>query len=157
MLLSETRQTSLIIRMPFFSLRELSKTYKTSSGSATGSDGITYPIISHLGLAGELAFLELVHESWQASTLPQNWEKANIILNPQPKEPGRYCTISLLGCLAKTAKRMVLNWLRWKLGPRNEHLHGFMRGMRKSHSIATFVRTICTALSVVVFLDLEVF
>nr|XP_027215961.1 uncharacterized protein LOC113808688 [Penaeus vannamei] len=34
------------------------------SGSAPDSDGISYPIISHLGLAGELAFLQLINKPW---------------------------------------------------------------------------------------------
>ena len=99
-----------------FSLRELRKSYKSSSGSAPGSDGISHPIISHLGLAGELAFLQVINKSWQTATVPQSWKQATIVPIPKPKEPGKYRPISLLSCLSKTAE-MVLNRLRWKTGP----------------------------------------
>ncbi|XP_069995870.1 uncharacterized protein [Penaeus vannamei] len=93
-----------------FSLRELRNTYKTSSGSAPGSDGISHPIISHLGFARELAFLQLINKSWQTATLPQSWKQAIIVPIPKPKEPGKYRPISLLSCLGKTAE-MVVNRL----------------------------------------------
>ena len=138
-----------------FSLRELRKSYKSSSGSAPGSDGISHPIISHLGLAGELAFLQVINKSWQTATVPQSWKQATIVPIPKPKEPGKYRPISLLSCLGKTAEKMVLNRLRWKTGPPHEHLHGFTRGKSTAHSISTLLSTICTSPAVVVFLDLE--
>ena len=138
-----------------FSLRELRDAHKASCNSAPGDDGISYPIISRLGLVGELAFLQLINKSWETSTLPQSWKRATIVPIPKPKEPGKYRPISLLSCLAKTAERMVLNRLQWKMGAPHEHLHGFTRGMSTAHSIATLLSTINTGASVAVFLDLE--
>ena len=138
-----------------FTLRELRRTYKNSSSSAPGSDGIVYPIISHLGLQGELALLQLINRSWETSTLPRSWKQADIVPIPKPKEPGRYRPISLLSCLGKTAERMVLNRLQWILGPPPELLHGFTKGMSTTHSIANLLLTISTYSSVVIFLDLE--
>ena len=138
-----------------FSLRELRKAYKFSSNTAPGCDGITYPIISRLGREGELALLQLINKSWESSSLPQSWKRATIVPIPKPKEPGNYRPISLLSCLAKTAERMVLNRLLWKMGPPHEHLHGFTRGMSTAHSIATLLSTVSTTSAVVIFLDLE--
>ncbi|XP_027218621.1 uncharacterized protein [Penaeus vannamei] len=111
-----------------------------------GSDGISYPIISHLGFAGELAFLQLINKSWYTATLFQSMGK--IIIVPIPK-PGKYQPIFLPSCLGKTAERM-------KNGTPHEHLHGFTRGMSTTHSITILLSTIYTTTSVVVFLDLEI-
>ena len=138
-----------------FSLRELTSSFQKSSRSAPGSDGILYPIISHLGLQGELALLRLINVSWSASTLPRSWKQADIVPIPKPREPGKYRPISLLSCLGKTAERMVLNRLQWVLGHPHENLHGFTRGMSTSHSIATLLSTVSCVSSVVIFLDLE--
>lgn len=81
LLLVETKQPSLITQMPS-SLREARKTYKCSSGSVPGSDEISFPIISQLGLADELAFLQTINKFWQMFTLPQSRNRADIISIP---------------------------------------------------------------------------
>ena len=138
-----------------FTLKELRRTYKSHSRSAPGPDGISYPIISKLGPTGERVLLRLINLTWEKSRIPSGWKKTEITPIPKPKDPGKFRPISLLSCLSKTAERMVLNRLQWKLGPPPENLHGFTKGMSTAHSISTLLATINASPSVVIFLDLE--
>ena len=138
-----------------FTVEELKKTRKTSSDTAPGSDLITHSIISNLGPAGELAFLRIINASWKSSKLPSSWKRADIVPIPKPKEKGKYRPISLLSCLGKTAERMVLNRLLWKLGTLHEDIHAFTKGMSTAHSLATLLSIVSKTSAVVVFLDLE--
>ncbi|XP_069997607.1 uncharacterized protein [Penaeus vannamei] len=81
--------------------------------------------------------------------LPKSWKKAIIVPIPKPKELNRYRSFFY------SAVWMVLNRLRWKMGPPHEHLYGFTRDMSTVHSIATLLSTIYTTPYVVVFLDLK--
>lgn len=109
----------------------------------------------NLGPAGESALLALVNASWTSGRLPAPWKNAIVHLIPKPKELGKTRPISLLSCIAKTAERMVLFRLKWKVGALHPNLYGFTEKKSAADSIASLLALINDQPAVVVFLDLE--
>ncbi|XP_076043615.1 uncharacterized protein LOC143026730 [Oratosquilla oratoria] len=138
-----------------FTLGELMATRRPDKDTASGEGGVTYSILAHLGPAGDEAFLRVINGSWRTGRLPTAWKTATIVLIPKPKEPGAYRPISLVSCMGKTAERMVLNRLLWKLGPLHEHIYAYRKGTGTAHSIATLLATVSSEPSIAIFLDLE--
>lgn len=127
-----------------FSLGELSKTQKQFSLSLR----LWWDLLTHF----------FPPRVWQVSLHSCNSSTSlgNFYFTPELEEElGRYHLISLLSCLGKTGKRMLLNRLQWELGSLHEHLHGFARIMNTIHCIATLLRTRKTFTSMVSLLDLE--
>ncbi|XP_076062460.1 uncharacterized protein LOC143037793 [Oratosquilla oratoria] len=104
-----------------FTLGELMAARRPDKDTAPGEDGVTYSMLAHLGPAGDEAFFRVINASWRAWRLPTAWKTATIVSIPKSKEPGAYRPISLVSCIGKTAERIVLNRLLWKLGPLHCH------------------------------------
>ena len=138
-----------------FTQSELTRAKRRSRDTAPGEDGITYTMLRNMGQAGESAFLALLNASWRVGRLPPQWKSAIVHPIPKPKEPEKTRPISLLSCVAKTAERMVLNRLNWKVGPPHRNVYGFAEGKSAPDSIASLLATINNQKAIVVFLDLE--
>ncbi|XP_076052657.1 uncharacterized protein LOC143032075 [Oratosquilla oratoria] len=138
-----------------FTIHELQASRKRSSDTAPGSDLVTYSMVAHLGDAGEEALLQVVNSSWSCGRLPSNWKRADIVPIPKPREPGKYRPISLTSCLGKTMEKMVLQRLLWKLGPPQENLYGFTKGVGTAQCITTLLSHVEQRHAMVVFFDLE--
>ncbi|KAG7165507.1 RNA-directed DNA polymerase from mobile element jockey-like 37, partial [Homarus americanus] len=110
-----------------FTIDEIRRARKTSKDIAPGSDGITYSLLSNAGLAGELALIIVINASWSAGKLPSAWKRANIVPIPKPNDPPNFRPISLTACIGKTAERMVLTRLLWKIGPLHHNIFGFTK------------------------------
>lgn len=100
---------------------------------------------------GWRAFLQLINKFWEFLPFPRAGRGLTEFPSKSHRSQGGIAYLSL----GKTAQKMVLNLLQWKLGSPREHLHGFTRGMSTAYSIATLLSTISTVPCVVVFLDLE--
>lgn len=138
-----------------FTLQELKAAMKKSKDTAPGHDHLTYSMVAHLGMAGEVALLRIINTSWQQGQLPDMWKKADIIPISKRSDPTSHRPISLLSVLCKTYERQVLTRLRYKLGTPHENLHGFTKGRSTQHSIGTLLSLVHGNNAVVVFLDLE--
>ena len=138
-----------------FTLAELMRAEKRGKDTVPGEDGATYTMLRSMGLAGKSAFLSLINASRKAGRLSSRWKTAVIHPIPKPKDPGKMRPISLLSCTAKTAERMVLNRLKWKLGAPHQNISGFTEGRSTADSIASLLAKVNNQSAVVVFLDLE--
>ena len=138
-----------------FTHAELMRAEKRGKDTSPGEDGATYTMLRRMGPAGKSAFLSLLNASWIEGRLPSRWKTAIIHPIPKPKDPGKMRPISLLSCTAKTAERMVLNRLKWKLGAPHQNVSGFTERRSTTDSIASLLATVNNQPAVVVFLDLE--
>ena len=138
-----------------FTLTELRRAHRRGRDTAPGEDGAPYSMLRNMGPDGDNALLSLVNASWMAGRLPTRWKTAVIHPIPKPKDPGKTRPISLICTTAKTAERMVLNRLKWKLGHPHRNLYGFTEGKSTADSIASLLCTVKAQPAVVVFLDLE--
>ena len=138
-----------------FTLTELRKAKNKGRDTAPGEDGTTYTMLRSAGRAGEDALLALVNASWMVGRLPARWKEALIHPIPKPREPEKTRPISLLSCTAKTAERMVLNRLKWKVGEPHHNIYGFTNGRSTADSIASLLASINDRPAIVIFLDLE--
>ncbi|XP_076042108.1 uncharacterized protein LOC143026006 [Oratosquilla oratoria] len=138
-----------------FTPQELEQAKRRGRDTAAGADGVTYSMIAHAGPAGDAALLATVNESWMAGCLPPSWKEADIQPIPKPREPTKLRPISLLSCTAKTAERVVLARLQWRVGPLHPHIFGYTRGRSTADSILTLLNQVNHRPAIVVFLDLE--
>ena len=84
---------------------------------------------SHRASGDAALLLAMINASWAARRLPPAWKEADIQPIPKPREPTKLRPISLLSCTAKTAERMVLARLQWRVGPLHPHVFGYTRGV----------------------------
>ena len=138
-----------------FTTQELEGTRRGGRDTAPGADGVTYSMLAHAGPAGDAALLSLLNASWLAGRLPPAWKEADIQPIPKPREPSKLRPISLTSCAAKSAERMVLSRLQWRVGALHPHVFGFTRGLSTADSIITFLTRVNHRPAVAVFLDLE--
>ncbi|XP_076041976.1 uncharacterized protein LOC143025848 [Oratosquilla oratoria] len=138
-----------------FTPQELEQAKRRGRDTAAGADGVTYSMMAHAGPAGDAALLATVNESWMAGCLPPSWKEADIQPIPKPREPTKLRPISLLSCTAKTAERMVLARLQWRVGPLHPHIFGYTRGRSTADIILTLLNQVNHRPAIVVFLDLE--
>ena len=98
---------------PFSSL-ELSTAISQLSTSS-GSDQITYPLLTHLPQSALHFLLYIFNLSWSTHTFPSTWKQSTIIPILKPGKsshsPSSYRTISLTSCTSKLFERMVLGRL----------------------------------------------
>ncbi|XP_076059543.1 uncharacterized protein LOC143036180 [Oratosquilla oratoria] len=71
------------------------------------------------------------------------------------KEANSYKPISLLSCIEKTVEKMVLNRLKWKVGPLHPQLYAYRGMARTTECIMDFLGFINGKKAIIVFLDLE--
>ena len=128
---------------------------RKTKDTAPGADGVTYSMLAHAGPAGEAALMALINCSWLTGRLPAAWKAADIQPIPKPREPDKPRPISLTSCTAKTAERMVLSRLQWRLGRLHPHVFGFTRGVGTADSVMALLSLVDNRPAVVVFLDLE--
>ncbi|XP_076047611.1 uncharacterized protein LOC143029087 [Oratosquilla oratoria] len=138
-----------------FTIGELMAAPRPDKDTASGEDGVTYSMLAHLRPAGDEAFLRVINASSRTGRLPTAWKTATIVPIPRPKEPGAYRPISLVSRMGKTAERMVLNRLLWKLDPLHGHIYAYRKGTGTAHSIATLLAAVSSEPSIAIFLDLE--
>ncbi|XP_050709221.1 uncharacterized protein LOC126994012 [Eriocheir sinensis] len=150
----EACETADLTDQPF-SLQELDRAQKRGRDTAAGADGVVYSMLAHAGPAGEAALLSLLNASWLAGRLPPAWKEADIQPIPKPREPGKLRPISLTSCTAKTAERMVLSRLQWRVGNLHPHVFGYTRRVSTADSIITLLTQANHRPTLVVFLDLE--
>ncbi|XP_076044815.1 uncharacterized protein LOC143027414 [Oratosquilla oratoria] len=152
--IEEATKKAEVTDRPFIP-QELERAKRRGRDAAAGADGVTYSMIAHAGPAGDAALLATVNESWMAGCLPPSWKEADIQPIPKPREPTKLRPISLLSCTAKTAERMVLARLQWRVGPLRPHVFGYTRGRSTVDSILTLLNQVNHRPAIVVFLDLE--
>ena len=83
------------------------------------------------------------------------WKETNIQPIPKPREPTKLRPISLLSCTAKSAEKMVLAQLQWRVGPLHQHEFGFTRRMSTTDSFFPLRTQVNYCPTIVVFLNLE--
>ena len=138
-----------------YTQQELARAKRRGRDTAAGADGVLYSMLAHVGPAGDAALLAVLNASWAAGRLPPAWKEADIQPIPKPREPTKLRPISLLSCTAKTAERMVLARLRWRVGPLHPHVFGYTRGVSTADSLLTLLAQANHRPTVVIFLDLE--
>ena len=143
-----------ITDIPFTSMEFQAVTHK-GKDTAPGADRITYSMIFQSGPQGELAFLNLINHTWTLNVRPTKWNQADIQPIPKPKDPTNSRPISLLSCISKTAEKMVLNRLKWKVGPLNTNLFAYTEGVGTTENIVSILSTINNKPALVIFIDLE--
>ena len=140
-----------------FTYSELKRSLR-SENTAPGDDSVTHSVLKNASDAAHQAILDLINHSYHKSILPEDWKKANIIPIPKPHQLNSYRPISLTSCLSKLAERMILQRLRWKVGPLNPNVYGFTKGASTAHAFSTLLHLISFQQRhrpYVVFLDLE--
>ncbi|XP_076044675.1 uncharacterized protein LOC143027293 [Oratosquilla oratoria] len=138
-----------------FTPQELERAKRRGRDTAAGADGVTYSMIAHAGPAGDAALLATVNESWMARCLPPSWKEADIQPIPNPRESTKLRPISLLSCTTKTAERMVLARLQWRVRPLHPYVFGYTRSRSTVDSILMLLNQVNHRPAIVVFLDLE--
>ena len=142
-----------ITNLPFSS-QELHSTFKSKKDTAPGADSITYTMIKNMGDAGDKIFLTLTNHTYIRHTRPSSWGCADIQPIPK-KEAGSFRPISLLSCLEKTAEKMILERLKYQIGPLHPRLYAFRNGVGTTECIADVLSCINYKPAIAVFLDLE--
>ena len=138
-----------------FTLQELVRSRRRGRDTAPGTNGMTYSMLAHVVPAGDAALLSLFNASWLAGRLPPAWKEADIQPIPKTREPTKLRPISLTSCAAKTAERMVLSRLQWRVNALQPPVFGFTRGLSTADSIITLLTRVNHRPTVAVFLDLE--
>ena len=138
-----------------FTLRELRLCKHKGKDTAPGSDGITYSMIANMGEKGEELYLRLVNLTWVQRSRPRRWNEQDTQPIPKPKDPGNPRPISLISCLEKTAEKMVLRRMKWKVGELDPSLYAYREGLSTTQCITDILATINDRSAVVLFLDLE--
>ncbi|KAG0726597.1 LINE-1 retrotransposable element ORF2 protein [Chionoecetes opilio] len=134
---------------------ELRRVLKMSGDTSSGADRITYSMINNAASDGPSSVLTLFNASWEACKLPSKWKEATIIPIPKPKDLGGMRPIFLLSYMGKTMERIVLNRLRWAVGPLHQDLFGYRRGTETAECLSNLLcGTICGDIAAA-FLDFE--
>ena len=119
-----------------FTLNELKGAItRMKSKGAAGPDGISPPLIKHLGPRALNLLLRMCNISLSSGTVPQLWKNATIIpllkANKPPSELGSFRPISLTSCVGKVMERMLserIYNLAETQGWWSEHQAGFRKG-----------------------------
>ena len=138
-----------------YTIDELRSTYKKGKDTAPGADRITYTMISCLGQAGEEMFLNLINKTHLQRTRPEVWNKQDTQPIPKPKDPENPRPIALVSCMEKTAEKMVLKRLQYKVGPLHPHLYAYQEGVSTTECITDVLSFIDGKRAAVAFIDFE--
>ncbi|XP_076064444.1 uncharacterized protein LOC143038790 [Oratosquilla oratoria] len=101
------------------------------------------------------AILLLANRTLAQHARPRNWNTQDIVPIPKYKEANSYRPISLLSCIEKTVEKMVLNRLKWKVGPLHPQLYAYRGMVGTTECIMDFLSFVNGKKAIVVFLDLE--
>ena len=138
-----------------YTIQELHAVRHKGRDTAPGADRITYTMINNMGKSGEKAFLNLLNTTHTQHTRPKAWNQQDTQPIPKPKDKGSYRPIALLSCLEKTAEKMVLNRLKWKIGPLHPNLYAYTEKVGTTECITDVLSYINGCGSIAVFIDLE--
>ena len=138
-----------------YTLHELRLTYKTGKDTAPGEDRITYTMIACLGEAGESMNLKLINMTHVDRKRPTNWKRQDTQPIPKPKDPENPRPIALVSCIEKTAEKMVLKRLQYKIGPLDNHLYAYQEGVSTTECITDVLSYIDGKKALVAFIDYE--
>ena len=134
---------------------ELQAVHKVGKDTAPGADKITYTMIKYMGPAGETALLRIINKTHIEQTRPVTWNQQDTQPIPKPKDPQNPRPIALVSCLEKTAEKMVLNRLKYKVGPLHKHLYAYQEGIGTTECITDVLSFINGKEATVVFIDYE--
>ena len=138
-----------------YTLDELKSAYKKGKDTAPGADKITYTMVRMLGPAGDTALLRLINKSYTEQTRPTVWNKQDIQPVPKPRDPDNMRPIALSSCIEKTAERMALTRLQFKVGPLHPRLYAYRDGVGVTECIVDFLTFVDGKAAAVAFLDYE--
>ena len=108
-----------------------------------------------LGPAGDTALLRLINKSYTEQTRPTVCNKQDIQPVPKPRDPDNMRPIALSSCIEKTAERMVLMRLQFKVGPLHPRLYVYRDGVGVTECIVDFLTFVDGKAAAVAFLDYE--
>ena len=108
-----------------YTLGELKSAYKKGRDTAPGVDKITYTVVRMLGPAVDIALLRLINKSHTEQTRPRIWNEQDIQPVPKPRDPDSLRPIALSSCIEKTAEKMALTRLQFKIGPLHPRLYAY--------------------------------
>ncbi|XP_068224012.1 uncharacterized protein [Palaemon carinicauda] len=112
-------------------------------------------MIKHMGPAGETAFLRLLNKTHLEHTRPQAWRQQDTQPIPKPKDPSNPRLIALVSCIEKTGEKMVLNRIKYKIGPLHKQLYAYQEGLGTSECITEVLSCINQNKATIVFIDFE--
>ena len=138
-----------------YTIDELCKSFKRGKDTAPGHDKITYTMMRNLGPSGEEILLTLINKTHMEHVRPQVWNHQDTQPIPKPKDPQNPRPIALTSCLGKTVEKMVLDRLKYKVGPLHPHLYAYREGVGTTECITDVLSCINNKSAVVVFLDYE--
>ena len=138
-----------------YTQQELQAVKKVSRDTAPGADRITYTMIYNMGTVGDRIFLQLLNKTHTEHTRPKTWNQQDTQPIPKPKDPSNPRPIALVSCLEKTAEKMVLNRLKFKIGPLHKHLYAYQDGIGTTECITDVLSCINGRAATVAFLDFE--
>ena len=138
-----------------YTLQELRNSYKKGKDTAPGADRITYTMISSLGQAGENMLLELVNRTHTQRNRPETWNQQDTQPIPKPKDPENPRPIALVSCIEKTAEKMALKRLQYKVGPLHPHLYAYQEGVSTTECITDVLTYIDGRKAALAFIDFE--
>ena len=138
-----------------YTLDELKSAYKKGKDTAPGADKITYTMVRMLGPAGDTALLRLINKSYTEQTRPTIWNKQDIQPIPKPRDPDNMRPIALSSCIEKTAERMALTRLQFKVGPLHPRLYAYRDGVGVTECIVDFLTFVDGKAAAIAFLGYE--
>ena len=112
-------------------------------------------MVRMLGPAGDTALLRLINKSYTEQTRPTIWNKQDIQPVPKPRDPDNMRPIALSSCIEKTAERMALTRLQFKVGPLHPRLYAYRDGVGVTECIVDFLTFVDGKAAAVAFLDYE--
>jgi len=120
-------------------LEELDEALVLAKNSTPGEDDVLYAYLAHIGRATRLQILHLYNRSLFLKRSPKQWKIIPIVPIPK-KEAGEFRPIALLSCLAKVMERVILNRLKFLIGPLHPNLMGCTKGKGTTDAIATLTK-----------------
>ena len=112
-------------------------------------------MIRNLGPTGEVALLRLIYQTHTERQRPRAWTLQDTQPIPKPKDPQNPRPIALTLCLGKTAEKMILEWLKHRVGPLYPHLYAYQEGLGTTECITNVLSCIDNKPALEAFLDFE--
>lgn len=104
---------------------ELHRALTNANITASGDDGITYLVLSHLQQVPDDPLLRLYNLCLQQGHVPQAWATSLIVPIPKPGTD-KFRPISLTSCFSKVMERIILTRLLFRLQDKlSSRLFGF--------------------------------
>ena len=138
-----------------FTTEEIGASYKTSSNTAPGGDGVLYALIAHMGPAAEDKLLELCNSSLLEGRAPSPWKTQTTVPIPKRGEMANPRPIALLSCVAKTMERMLLPRLEYTTGDLSPYIYAFRRGVGTQDCLTDLLSHIGRGPALAAFVDLD--